>query len=133
MTSLAAGTALVVEDEPLVRIVAAEALHDIGIEVIEAPTGDAALALLREGLRPDLLVTDVKMPGQVDGLGLAREARRLQPGLAVVAVSGYAVYSGTDLTLDGAATFLPKPYSAAALQALARNLIRAAADDGRDH
>jgi CheY-like chemotaxis protein len=79
---------LLVEDELLVRELASEDLGDAGFEVTAAGNGDDALALLREGRRFDLLFTDIRMPGVVDGLHLAREARLLSPGIRVIYATG---------------------------------------------
>jgi DNA-binding NtrC family response regulator len=99
---------LVVEDEPLVRMVAADALADGGIMAWEA--GDAGEALEVLGQRPAIGVvfTDVDMPGEMDGLGLAREVSETRPDVKVIVTSGATVVSPGDLPNDG--TFLPKPY-----------------------
>ena len=68
-------TILVVEDEPLVREIIVSELEDAGYEVLEAADGAAALALLREA-RVDLLFTDIRLPGEVDGWMFSREARQ---------------------------------------------------------
>ena len=87
------GTALLVDDEELVRMSTADMLNDFGFEVIEAGSAEEALSLIKSGKVPDLLVTDHLMPG-MSGADLAREARSLNPELPVLLVSGYADAEG---------------------------------------
>ncbi len=68
----------------------AELLSDAGYDVTATCTADEAAILLAEGPRFELLLTDLTMPGQIDGWGLAQHARELQPSLPVVFVSGRA-------------------------------------------
>src|SRR5215217_2575185 len=79
---------LVVEDEPLVRAVAVDALEDAGFEVLEAATADYAVAVL--GQRSDIrvLFTDVEMPGQLNGFQLARFALEHYQRVRVIVGSG---------------------------------------------
>lgn len=83
-------TVLLVEDDPAVRGAATLALRGLGYAVQEAVDADAAMAVLEAGLRPDLLFTDVMMPGTLDARSLARRALELRPGLAVVFTTGYS-------------------------------------------
>jgi len=86
-----APTVLVVEDEWLMRDVLARELEDEGFTVLEAENGEEALAILRETARCiDLLLTDIRMPGSVDGWRLAEEARSLRPELPVIYATGYS-------------------------------------------
>ncbi|MBB5713149.1 hybrid sensor histidine kinase/response regulator [Sphingomonas xinjiangensis] len=87
------GTALLVDDEELVRMSTADMLIDLGFEVVEADSAEEALHLIKGGIDPDLLVTDHLMPG-MNGADLAREARALKPALPVLVVSGYAEVEG---------------------------------------
>jgi CheY-like chemotaxis protein len=80
-------TVLIVDDDPGVLEVTAEALTDSGYELLLAGDAETALALLREN-QVDLLLTDIVMPGQ-GGLALADAAKRLRPGLRVIYTSGY--------------------------------------------
>ena len=68
---------LVVEDEPLVRMVAAETLAEAGYLILEAGTGDEALQIITAGAPLTAVVTDIKMPGAVDGLELAKAIEAL--------------------------------------------------------
>ena len=82
------GRVLLVEDELLVREVAAEDLGEAGFEVTAASDGDEALAILRQDTGFDLLFTDIRMPGTTDGWELARKARQVIPGLRVIYATG---------------------------------------------
>jgi CheY-like chemotaxis protein len=100
---------LVVEDEPLVRALAVDALEDEDFEVIEAPTGDHALCILQSRSDIDVVLTDVDMPGETDGFQLARIAREMYPQLLIIVVSG-GVRSGFSGTAPDA-RFVSKPYT----------------------
>jgi two-component system cell cycle sensor histidine kinase/response regulator CckA len=108
------GPVLLVEDEPALARLGRFALERAGHAVETAPGGEEALELLRGGLAPALLVTDVAMPG-MDGLALARAARAERPSLPVLLLSGYAAHAvGADLAGEGFA-FLAKPFTPDAL------------------
>ncbi|CAH2605919.1 Histidine kinase (plasmid) [Rhodovastum atsumiense] len=83
-------TVLVVEDNPDILEVMAAELAESGFAVSQAGYAAAALTLLDGGLRPDAVVTDLAMPGEMDGLGLVEEARRRLPRLPAVMVTGHA-------------------------------------------
>ena len=101
----AAATVLVVEDDFLVRLCAADALSEAGFNVLQADNGPAALRILED--RPvDVVFTDINMPGAFDGAGLARRIRDRWPATAVVVTSGRGRPDGG----LGDARFLPKPY-----------------------
>jgi CheY-like chemotaxis protein len=87
------GTALLVDDEDLVRASTAEMLADLGYQVVDAASGEDALRLVDEGLKFDLLVTDHLMPG-MKGTDLARAVRQRFPDRPVLIVSGYAEVEG---------------------------------------
>jgi CheY-like chemotaxis protein len=106
-TSPAPVTVLVVEDNVLVRYCAVDALGEGGFHVLEAATAPGAMALL-EREHVDVLFTDVNMPGEFDGLELARRVRRRWPRVAVVITSGR---SCPDQIVEGV-RFVPKPYMA---------------------
>jgi CheY-like chemotaxis protein len=80
---------LVVEDEDLVRTVAVQALEEAGFEVIEAATGEEALARCEEWVA-DALFTDIRLPGNVDGWDIAERCREVNPKLPVVYTTGYS-------------------------------------------
>jgi CheY-like chemotaxis protein len=99
---------LVVDDEPDNRELAQVALVDQGYRVLTAPNADVALAIMRV-IVPDVLFTDIIMPGEVNGLELAKTAKRLHPSIKVIITSGY------DFMLRDASTrqfgkVLQKPY-----------------------
>ncbi|TNC67586.1 PAS domain-containing hybrid sensor histidine kinase/response regulator [Rubellimicrobium roseum] len=96
---------LLVDDDGLVRASIADMLRELGHELSEVTSGEAALARL-ELQRPDLLVTDHAMPG-LTGTALAREARRRWPGLPVLLVTGFADGSGVE---PGDLPRLSKPF-----------------------
>jgi CheY-like chemotaxis protein len=80
---------LVVEDDPLVRVMAAEALIEEGFEVIEVETGEEALDRCREGLA-DVLFTDVRLPGSVTGWDIAEHCREANPCMPVIYATGFS-------------------------------------------
>lgn len=82
----AAPLVLVVDDSATMRRSVEMTLQSCGIRVVCAADGAQALTLLHQGLKPDLLLTDIVMP-QVDGLTLIREARRLRPFMPIVALT----------------------------------------------
>lgn len=81
-------TVLLVEDELLVRELAGEDLAEAGFDVTSASDGEEALAVLGEGHHFDLLFTDIRMPGMVDGWELALRAKSLIPGIKVIYATG---------------------------------------------
>ena len=83
-------TVLVVDDEPTIRMLVAELLNDLGYAAIEAPDGPTALRILETGAKIDLLITDVGLPGGMNGRQLADSARALRPGLHILFITGYA-------------------------------------------
>ncbi|MET1754202.1 PAS domain S-box protein [Novosphingobium sp. RD2P27] len=99
------GTALLVDDEDLVRMSTADMLNDLGYAVVEAASAEEALLLLGGDTQFNLLVTDHLMPG-ISGTELAREVRTITPSMPVLLVSGYAEYDGVDPDLPR----LTKPF-----------------------
>ena len=99
---------LVVEDEPLVRMVAADALADNGIMAWEAADADEALKVLDEHPSIGLVFTDVNMPGAMNGLGLAHEVSIRRPDVSLIVTSGAITLKDEDLPDHG--SFLAKPY-----------------------
>lgn len=113
--------ALVVEDEMLVRMILVDILMDDGFEVIEATTGDEALLALKR--RPDvhLIVSDVEMPGAVNGFMLAQHAAKERPDIHIIIVSGRATPKAGDLP-EGA-RFIAKPCFPETLLGMANDMI----------
>nr|WP_245214338.1 PAS domain-containing protein [Pararoseomonas indoligenes] len=83
-------TVLVVDDEPTVRMLVMEVLEELGYAALEASDGTSALKVLRSDSRLDLLITDVGLPGGMNGRQVADAARELRPGLRVLFITGYA-------------------------------------------
>jgi CheY-like chemotaxis protein/two-component sensor histidine kinase len=126
----AAGCALLVDDEALVRASTADMLADLGYDVVEAETAEQALRQVGEGLRPDLLVTDHLMPG-MNGTDLALTLRAERPDLPVLVVSGYAESDGLALDLPRLAKPFRREELAERLAQLAPDGALAAAQDRR--
>ncbi|MCJ2099785.1 PAS domain S-box protein [Methylobacterium sp. E-046] len=83
-------TVLVVDDEPTVRMLVTEVLEDLGYAAIEAGDGASGLKVLQSDVRIDLLVTDVGLPGGLNGRQMADAARQHRPDLKVLFITGYA-------------------------------------------
>jgi CheY-like chemotaxis protein len=116
---------LVVEDDPEVLDVAVESLRTLGYDVLTAPDGPGALAVLRRDPDIRVLLSDVVMPNGMNGVELAREAVRLRPGLRVLLASGYpmaALPRGHGLSELAEFPFLSKPYRSAQLAEALRAL-----------
>ena len=100
---------LIVEDEVLLRMDAADMIRSAGFDVVEAENAADAIEILE--VRPDITVvfTDIQMPGSMDGLKLARAVRGRWPPIKIVATSGLVDVGEKDLPEGG--RFLPKPYA----------------------
>jgi CheY-like chemotaxis protein len=110
---------LVVEDELLLRMDAADMISAAGFEVIEAADADAAIEILEARNDIAVIFTDIQMPGSMDGLKLARAVRGRWPPIKIIATSGIHV-GESDLPEGG--RFLPKPYSSAQIAGMLRQL-----------
>lgn len=99
---------LIVEDEFLIRMTLAEALGDEGFDVLEAETADAALPMLRADPAIRLLLTDIQLPGVLNGRTLAQKAREHSPLLPVIFMTGQPDPSDAASPLD---VFISKPYT----------------------
>ncbi len=93
---------LVVEDEVLLRIDLADAIRDVGYEVIEAHNADAALDILETNTRVHLVCTDIRMPGKRNGLELARWIKSHRPELPIILVSGEVTARNLPAVADAA-------------------------------
>ncbi|MBC4015304.1 PAS domain S-box protein [Siccirubricoccus deserti] len=124
-------TVLVVEDEAVVLDVLTEVLHDLGYRTLHATDGPAGLEILRGAERLDLLVTDVGLPGGMNGRQLADQARLLRPGLKVLFVTGYAEAAtlGTG-SLEPGMALLTKPFSVETLAERIRDMVGGATRPG---
>lgn len=104
------GRLLLVEDEAMVRAVAERALTRAGYIVTSANDGEEGLAEMTKGGEFDLVVSDVVMPG-MDGPAMAREIRKIKPGIPFLFMSGYAEEQlRRDIDIDNM-YFIPKPFS----------------------
>ena|ERR1700712_1898542 len=99
---------LVVEDNVILRFVLAEWLRSDGYDVLEAVSADEAVTILSSVAVVDLVVTDIQMPGSMDGLDLADYILKTTPALPVVVVSGNRFVDR--LQTVAVAAFFPKPY-----------------------
>jgi CheY-like chemotaxis protein len=99
---------LIVEDEFLIRMTLAEALGDEGFDMREAETADAALPMLRADPEIRLLLTDIQLPGVLNGRTLAQQAREHAPLLPVIFMTGHPDPNDTSSPLD---VFISKPYT----------------------
>ncbi len=117
-------TVLVVDDEPTVRMLVAEVLQDLGYTAIEAADGSSGLRVLQSDVRIDLLVTDVGLPGGVNGRQVADAARVTRPNLKVLFITGYAENAVISHGhLDPGMHVLTKPFAMEALASRIKDLI----------
>ena len=100
---------MVVDDHPGVRSTTTAMLQELGHQVAEAHAGDEALAMMKAGQQCDLLITDYAMPN-MSGVELVREARRRNPSLPAMIITGYADNDALAEHLD-AVNVLPKPFT----------------------
>ena len=117
-------TVLVVDDEPTVRMLAAEVLGELGCTAIEAADGAAGLRVLQSDARIDLLITDVGLPGGMNGRQMADAGRTARPGLKVLFITGYAENAVLSHGhLKPGMQVLTKPFALDALAARIRTLV----------
>jgi CheY-like chemotaxis protein len=111
---------LVVEDEPIIRMMAVDLLEDAGYEVLEACDAHAAVAVLER--RDDVVVvfTDIDMPGRLDGMGLAAAIRDRWPPIEIIVTSGKRRPPAAAMPDRG--VFLPKPYRPEEIAGLMRRM-----------
>lgn len=114
---------LVVEDEFLIRLTLAEALGDEGFEVLEAETGDDALPILLADPGILLLLTDIQLPGSLDGKGLAERARAERPTLPVLFMTGRPDPAARTSPID---RYIAKPYTLNEICTAVRGMVEAA-------
>jgi PAS domain S-box-containing protein len=117
---------LVVEDEPGVRMLVTDLLDELGFAAIEAGDGAEGVAALRSAARIDLLITDVGLPGGMNGRQVADAARAARPGLPVLFITGFAENAVVgDGPLEAGMELLAKPFTIDALAARITRLIGA--------
>jgi CheY-like chemotaxis protein len=119
-------TVLIIDDEPTVRLLVVDALQDAGYRILEAADGPGALKILQSDTRIDLLVTDVGLPGGMNGRQVADAGRALRPNLKVLFITGYAenavVGNGH---LERGMQVITKPFAIDALANRVRDMIDA--------
>jgi len=113
-------TILVVEDEVLIRMALADSLREAGFNVVEASNAIEAVGLVTAGVKPDVLFTDIRMPGDADGLQLASYLSAQLPELIVFISSGHL--SGTPEASD-VKNFVPKPFDPADVVTLIKSAL----------
>jgi PAS domain S-box-containing protein len=113
-------TVLLVEDNPDVQSVAASMLEELGYTVRTADSAARALDVLQSAAKIDLVLTDIVMPGSIDGLGLAKQISRDHPGIKILLTTGYS-----QATSDSRTPFavLRKPYQLATMGRAVRNAL----------
>lgn len=116
---MGAQTILVVEDEFLIRFMLSDALREVGYHVLEAANGDEGHDILISGQAINLVVTDVCMPGSLDGMELARRSKQLVPDRPVIVCSAHLSVSES----HPADAFVAKPYLMATLSEVVERLI----------
>jgi two-component system, response regulator PdtaR len=108
---------LVVEDEILIRVLIADELRAEGFSVVEAATAEEALSYFQAGVQVDLALSDIELPGAVNGIDLIRRLRARAPNLLTVLTSGHTP------GVHEAEAFLPKPYDVRQAVALVATLL----------
>ena len=118
-------TVLVVDDEPTIRMLVTEVLERLGYTTVEAPDGPAGLRVLHSDAKVDLLITDVGLPGGMNGRQVADAARVARPDLKVLFITGYAENAavGNGL-LDAGMEVLTKPFTLDALGARVEAMLK---------
>ncbi|KQO72959.1 response regulator receiver protein [Methylobacterium sp. Leaf469] len=110
---------LIVEDEIMLLEVVAAELEDAGFTVSQATTAEIALSFIESDAAIDVLFTDIRLPGEMDGWQLAEAARRLRPGLPIIYATGF---TQTPPRLAEGSVFFTKPYRANAIISAIRTL-----------
>jgi CheY-like chemotaxis protein len=114
---------LIVDDEALVCTLTAENLRELGLTVAVANSGAKALAALSDGLRVDLLITDIRMP-EMDGYELSRRAVALAPDLKVIYMTGYTLPRELPEKALPGAPIIAKPFTTAKLAELLKQVLQ---------
>jgi CheY-like chemotaxis protein len=117
-------TILLVEDEVIIRLQLIDLLRDMGLEVLAADSADEAIALFEAHPEIELLMTDITMPGSMDGIALAHYVHRRRPTTRIIVGSGMI---DTGLSkLPAGSVFLPKPFDDVELRQVLLRLMRGA-------
>ncbi|MXS18679.1 PAS domain-containing hybrid sensor histidine kinase/response regulator [Pseudomonas oryzihabitans] len=119
-------TVLIVDDEPTVRMLVMDILEDLGYAVIEAADSLTGLKILQSDVHLDLLITDVGLPGGMNGRQMADAGRQSRPGLKTLFITGYAENAAIgNGHLDPGMEILTKPFAVDALAARVREMMGA--------
>ena len=110
---------LVVEDEVLIRMAVAAALRNVGLHALEARDADEALTIIHAGIIPEVLFTDVRMPGSMDGLKLAALLESMFPDMHIIVSSAYI--GRTDLKMS--VNFIAKPLDPAIVARIVKKVL----------
>ncbi|RZL29118.1 MAG: PAS domain-containing sensor histidine kinase [Sphingomonas sp.] len=125
LRALPGETILVVEDEIAIRQLVVEILTDAGYRVLEAPTGPAGVRVMQSDERIDLLISDVGLPGGLNGRQVADAGRAVRPSLKVLFVTGYAANAAVGAGhLEEGMEILTKPFNIGELESRVHALIR---------
>ncbi|AWL01814.1 PAS domain-containing protein [Stutzerimonas stutzeri] len=119
------GTILIVDDEPTVRLLLTDVLGDLGYTLIEAADSLTGLKLLQSDVGIDLLITDVGLPGGMNGRQMADAGREVRPGLKTLFITGYAESAALgNSSLGAGMQVLTKPFSIDILATRVLELLR---------
>jgi CheY-like chemotaxis protein len=116
-------TVLVIDDEPSVRMLVSDVLTEQHYQTVEAKDGPSAFAILESGKRIDLMITDVGLPGGVNGRQIADRARVLRPKLKILFITGYAENAAISNHLEAGMSVLAKPFAMSTLANKVREMI----------
>ncbi|MGO4405161.1 response regulator [Bosea sp. RAF48] len=113
-------TILIVEDEPLLLMDAIDMVEEAGFEAVEAFNADRAIEILASRSDIRIVLTDIEMPGSMDGVKLAQYVRDRWPPIEIIIVSGHRTVAAEDMPDRG--LFFSKPYNRHALASAMRRL-----------
>jgi CheY-like chemotaxis protein len=111
---------LIVEDEPILRMMAVDIVEDAGLEALTASDADEAILILETRSDIHLVFTDIDMPGSIDGLKLAAFVRDRWPPVLIIVTSGHT--RPDEAAMPEHSIFVPKPYKPAELAEMLRRL-----------
>jgi CheY-like chemotaxis protein len=117
-------TVLVIDDEPILRMLITDVLQENGYQALEAKDGPSGLKIIESDARIDLLITDVGLPGGMNGRQVADAARKARPDLKVLFITGYAENAVLgNGTLSPGMQVMTKPFEISAMAAKIRDMI----------
>lgn len=117
-------TILVIDDEPIVRTLVTDVLRELGYAAMEAVDGPSGLKILQSTARIDLLITDIGLPGGMDGGEVAEAARKLRPNMKVLFITGFAENAALSHgRIKPGMSVLTKPFAMEALAARVKGLL----------